>query len=437
MHEDPAHMIGTSPMHWRQIVVVGLCISLNALDGVDILASSFAAPGIAQEWGVDRAVLGIVLAMELLGMAVGSVLIGNLADRVGRRPIILSCLVVMAAGMFLSAASATIPFLSFTRLLTGFGIGGVISATSAMTAEFSNDRRRNLNVTLNIAGYSFGAVLGGFLISLLLEGQGNWRDVFLFGATLTTMLLPLVWLFMPESPESLLARRPSRALDRLNRILVSFGLEALASLPEATISPKQSISALFSRRLGGATIVLTIAYFAQVMLFYYVQKWVPKIIVDMGYEPSQASRVLVIANIGNLISAVLMGFAAQRIRVRPLVAAAMVAGFVAMGLFGLGGHSLSKLTVAVTLAAFLINAGIVGMYPILAQTFPSHLRATGIGFVIGIGRGGSAIGPVIAGTLFSAGANLLVVSLVMGAGGLLAGAMLLVLPRFLNEGAPA
>jgi MFS family permease len=186
---------------------------------------------------------------------------------------------------------------------------------------------------------------------------------------------------------------------------------------------------LFSSDYSRVTILLTVAYFAQIMLFYYVQKWIPKIVVDMGFDAASAGRVLVGANVGNLSGAVLIGVASQRFSIRPLIIAAMLAGFVAISLFGLGPRDLTQLTILAAIAAFFINAGVVGLYPIFARTYPAALRASGTGFVIGMGRGGSALGPVIAGALFASGAGLLVVSMVMGAGALIAATMLALLPR--------
>lgn len=425
---DPRATLDASPMHWRQILVVALCIGLNALDGFDVLAISFAAPGIAREWGIDPGTLGVVLSMELIGMAAGSVLIGNLADRFGRRPTIIAGLVVMAGGMLLSAAATNVVFLSATRLATGLGIGGMLSATSAMVAEFSNARHRSMNVVLNIAGYSTGAILGGLVASSLLEG-GDWRTVFLFGGVATIIALPLAWLYIPESIDSLMARRPSGGLEKVNRLLSKLGHATLNAMPAAAEeNTRSSISALFSRGFAGATMLLTIAYFAQIMLFYYVQKWVPKIVVDMGYTDAEAGRVLVAANIGNLASAVLIGLASQKLKLRPMVVGAMLAGFFAIGVFGSGIENLFGLSLAVACAAFFINAGVVGMYPIMTNTFPAHLRASGIGFVIGVGRGGSAVGPIIAGALIASGSGILSVSLLMGVGGLVAATMLVLLP---------
>jgi len=430
MTNDPRAAIAAAPMHRLQIVVVALCIALNALDGFDVLAISFAAPGIAAEWGVDRATLGIVLSMELLGMAAGSVLIGNVADRIGRRPTILGCLMVMTAGMFAATVASGVEMLSAIRFLTGIGIGGMLSSTSAMVAEFSNDKRRGLNVALNIAGYSTGAILGGLVASALLASTGDWRSVFMLGGVASAAMIPLAVLFLPESIESLIARRPVRALETVNRTLARMGHAAVAALPALPeIRVKPSIASLFSRDYARVTVLLTVAYFAQILFFYYIQKWIPKIVVDLGFDAAQAGRVLVWANVGNLTGAVLIGLASQRFNLRPLVGGAMLVGFVAIGAFGLAGADLVRLSVTAAIAAFFINAGVVGLYPILAQTYPAALRASGTGFVIGMGRGGSALGPVVAGALFASGSSLLAVSLTMGLGGLIAAAMVFLLPR--------
>jgi MFS family permease len=310
----------------------------------------------------------------------------------------------------------------------------MLSATSAMVAEFSNDRRRGLNVSLNIAGYSTGAILGGLLASALLAGTGDWRSVFLLGAVATGAAIPLAFFLLPESIDSLIARRRPDAVVQVNTTLARLGRAPIAQLPPPPAQvEKPSVLTLFSPRYAGVTLLLTIAYFAQIMFFYYVQKWIPKIVVDMGFDQASAGRVLVIANIGNLGGAVAIGLAAQRFALRPLVIAAMLAGVAAIAVFGLGFNDLVKLSAAAAVAAFFINAGVVGMYPILAQAYPAALRASGTGFVIGIGRGGSAVGPVVAGALFAGGSGVMTVSLVMGAGGLLAAAMLVLLPRALRR----
>lgn len=144
--EDPRQTIANAPMSRFQIAAVAVCVLATALDGFDVLSVSFASPGIADEWNIDRAGLGVVLSMELVGMAIGSIAIGALADKVGRRPVILGCLTLMAAGMALAAVARDIVTLSVIRLVTGIGIGGMLAATSAMVAEYSNIRTKNFSV---------------------------------------------------------------------------------------------------------------------------------------------------------------------------------------------------------------------------------------------------------------------------------------------------
>src|SRR5688572_15961771 len=169
-------MLADAPMTSRQVAVIALSVVLVALDGFDVLAISFASPGIAKEWGIARTALGFVLSMEIIGMAIGSMMLGSVADRIGRRPTILLCLVVVAIGMFLATTANGVKSMSLYRFLTGLGIGGMLAATNAVVAEFANDRRRNLCVTLMAAGYPLGAVGGGIIATHLLA-DGSWRSV--------------------------------------------------------------------------------------------------------------------------------------------------------------------------------------------------------------------------------------------------------------------
>jgi MFS family permease len=387
-------------MRWRQVVAVAVCIALNGLDGFDVLAISFGSPGIAAEWGINRATLGVVLSIELFGMAAGSVLLGNVADRFGRKPTVIGCLVMMAGGMFGAANASSIPMLAAVRLLTGLGIGGMLATTSAIVAEVSSERRRNLNLSLNIAGYPAGAILGGSVATFLLFHSGNWRAVFQFGGLASAIAVPLAVVLLPK--------------------LQSTRVEAPATLP---------LARLFGSGYAYATVLLTAAYLAQIMVFYYIQKWVPKIIVDMGHTAAEAGAVLVSANVGSLVGACLIGLAAQKYRVIPLIVGAMAAAFLCIVVFGLGDWSLQQLTLICAIAGVFVNAGVVGLYPLMGQVFPAELRATGIGFAIGVGRGGAALGPMAAGALFSSGYSLLAVSTIMGAGALVAAGVLLLLAR--------
>lgn len=434
---DPRTLLNEAAMRPGQIVAILLCILLNALDGFDVLAISFASPGIAAEWGIDRAELGIVLSMELIGMAGGSVALGSVADRIGRRPTILICLVLMGMGMLGAGFASSVLILSAVRLVTGLGIGGMLACTNAMVAELANSRTRSLAVTVMAAGYPIGAILGGTVASMLLVA-GGWREVFLFGALVTGVFLPLVAWLLPESVGFILQKRPADALEKMNAALRSLGHETVEALPPADpVASKTSIVALFAPRFAPVTILLTIAYFAHIMTFYFLLKWVPKIVVDLGFAPSAAGSVLVWTNVGGLAGALLLGFLTWRVPIRTLVIAAMIGAVIMVNAFGQGQSTLVGLTWIAAATGFFTNAGVVGLYAIIAQSFPTSIRGAGTGMVIGFGRGGAALGPVVAGVLFNMNFGLPIVALAMALGSLIAALSLIMLGKFKAVGAEA
>jgi benzoate transport len=423
MSADPRLLFAREPMHTRQILAIATATACTAAEGFDVYSVSFASPGIAAAWTIDRAMLGVVLSMELVGMGVGAFLLGSLADRVGRRPTMLACLVVMATGMWLASAATDVTMLSAVRLYTGLGIGGMLATSSAMVAEYANDRRRSVAITLTIGGYSLGAVLGGLIASVLLASDQRWQSVFEIGAVATAALIAPALLFLPESVAFLCQRQPKGALSRVNEILVRHGRRPIAALPErAAPELGGGSAALFGRALLGTTAALTIAFFAYMLALYFLMKWIPKLVVDMGHAASSAARVLVFANVGGVAGTISMSLLSQRYGVRRLVTAALVCSGAAVLAFGQSPARLTVLAVVATAAGFFISAANSGFYSIVAQSYPSQLRAGGTGFVIGAGRAGSALGPLLAGLLFEVGWSVALVSAVMACGCLVAAA---------------
>ena len=426
MNNNPGSLIDNSPMAWMQIIVVMMCILLNALDGFDVLSIAFASPGIAQEFGINRAVLGVVLSMELMGMAVGSVILGNVADKIGRRPIILFCLAVMAMGMYFASGAQSVNELSFHRFYTGLAIGGMLATTNAMVAEFSNRRHRSLCVMLMAGGYPLGVVIGGTIASGLLADD-SWRVIFEFGAIATIAFFPLVWFLVPESVAYHTIQRGTDSLVKINSSLKKMGKEPIAALPDVTDKPKTSLLELFKPAMLRTTIVLTVAYFMHIMTLYFLLKWTPKIVVDMGYSASSAGGVLVWANLGMLTGSILFGLLSSRFATRNLMFVALVMSSIMIYVFGKGYSELDQLSAVAYIAGFFINGGVVGLYALFADHYPDNLRASGTGFSIGLGRGGAAASPIIAGILFTAGYGLSLVATFMAFGSVVAAIVLVFL----------
>ncbi|WP_395330307.1 MFS transporter [Novosphingobium sp. BL-8H] len=423
--EDPRAIIAREPMHYRQIIAIGIATALNALDGFDVLSISFAAPGISKDWGIDRAALGLVLSMELFGMGIGAFILGSLADKLGRRPTLLACLVIMGSGMFLASTATSVPVLSAYRLFTGLGIGGMLAATNAVVAECSNAKRRNLSVAIMAGGYPMGAIVGGTIASWLLGVTGHWQSVFEFGAAVTFCFIPLVLWLVPETMAFLLLKRPAGALEKINRTLVKQNRQPLAAMPPADpVKERTSVAALFAPGLASVTVMLTAVCFFHMMTFYFLVKWIPKIVVDLGFAPASAGGVLVWANVGGAIGSLAVSLLSQKVGIRPLVVASMVLGAGAVMLFGQGFSTLGGLSLIACVACFFLNAAIAGFYAVIAQSYPAALRGGGTGLVIGVGRAGAALGPIVAGLLFSTGWGLTPVAMTLACGTLIAAVVL-------------
>ncbi|HEX8382028.1 MAG TPA: MFS transporter [Sphingomonas sp.] len=426
---DPRSIVDAAPMSRFQWGIVATMIGLNALDGFDVLSISFASPGIAAAWGIDRAALGFVLSMELIGMAIGSLVLGGVADRIGRRATILGCLTVMAGGMLGASTAGDVTTLSLWRVLTGLGIGGMLAATNAAVAEAANSRRRALCVVLMAAGYPVGSVIGGSISAVLLA-RYDWQAVFVFGGIVTLCFIPLVLWRAPESIAFLMHRRPPGALARINAMLARMGHLPVDALPAPEPkAAKVPLVELFSPAFVRVTGLLTLAYLTHIMTFYFILKWIPKIVVDMGFPAPLAAGVLVWASIGGASGSLVLGLLTARVRLIGLTIGAMLLSTVLVIAFGRDWSDLAALSLIAACAGFATNAAVVGLYALIAQSFPTGVRATATGFVIGIGRGGSALAPALAGLLFAAGYGLSTVAILMASGSAIAAGALFVLGR--------
>ena len=424
---DPREIIDQSAMTAAQIIVVVMTVFLNAMDGFDVLSIAFASPGIAKEWGIAQTALGVVLSMELIGMVFGSILIGGVADKIGRRPTLLGCLCVMALGMLGATTAASPVQLSIWRVFTGVGIGGMLAGTNAVVSEFTNKKWRALCISLMVIGYPLGGTFGGMFASKLLATY-NWRSVFYFGAAAAAVLLPALFFLVPESVHWLTRKQPANALARINAALKRLGHAAVARLPEVHESDrKKSVGDIFSPGLISVTLLLTAAYFLHIITFYFILKWTPKIVVDMGFAPSAAGGILTWANFGGALGGAAFGLLTARIGLKPLTIVILLCNAVGVAIFGRTPANLQSMAMLAALAGFLGNAGVSGLYSLVAYAFPTHVRATGTGFVIGVGRGGAVLSPILAGFLLEKGSTLPIVGMVMGAGSLLAALVLIFL----------
>jgi len=440
---NPISVIDNNPMSVRQWIVVIVMVLLNALDGFDVLSSAFAAPGISREWGIPRSELGIVLSAELIGMGFGSILLGGFADKAGRKPAMLICLVIMAIGMYLAHSASSVWPLTIYRFVTGLGIGGMLAATNAVVAETTSKSSRSLAMAIYVIGYPIGGVVGGYAAQSWLLVDYDWRAVFLFGAVATAFMIPLVMLLVPETPAFYAARRKPDALARINRslrALVQPAIDALPVIKSDAVKPKVS-DILSKPGLRKVTWLLAFGYVFHTLTFYFVLKFAVQIVADAGFTQPQAASTLTWANVGGAIGGLLFGFLLKKWDIKGPTIGAMLLGVGAVAYFGMGHDTLEGWRLAAFLTMFFLNAAIVGFYAAFARGFPAYARATGTGFALGIGRAGAAGSPILAGFLFVllGNHNLQTVSIIMTIGCMIGAVLLWLVPLRdadnINEGA--
>ena len=422
---DPiARLLASRPMSMPQILAVAMAVALNALDGFDVLAITFAAPGIAKAWGIGPASLGAALSAGLAGMTLGSFLLSPLGDRFGRRPLILGSLVLMTIGMGLTATATDIVTLCVWRVVTGLGIGGMLATINAVAAEFSNERRRDLSVAVMTVGLPIGGLIGGFAVADLVVPYG-WQSVFVLGAIVTGIFLPLAWVLLPESLEFLGRQGTPQARARIDKTLARMGHPPLdGDLPPVETAVRGgNIAALLSPRFRRVTLVLVGAYFFHIVTFYFFSGWLPKVMTDLGFTQPDAIRTSALMSMGGVIGGSLLGWVAPRLGLVRLLIGAMVgtsATFLAFGMFS----TLAALQTIAFLAGVCVYGGIVGLYALLARSFPPELRVTGTGVAVGVGRGGAILAPSIGGVLIAGGTSIPLAIAIVGSSALVAAALL-------------
>ncbi len=399
--------IATQPMRPFQIRVIVICIFLAFIDGFEILIAGYVAPFLAKPevWGLSNVETGWLLSAGTIGMAAGGIFISPIADRIGRRNHILGCLVLIIVGMSLSAMSPSFPFLLVARGFAGLWIGALLPSVNILVSEYSSDARRGTAMGIYGVGLPAGAATGGF-ISTYLIGAWGWRAPFWFAVVVTVVLLVTSWLWLPESIHYLVERRPPGGLQEYNQIADQLGYEHASELPTAYSQQagKVAVSTLFHGLLARRTTLLWIGFFCQYAAFYFANTWTPKLLSDATQDATLGVRAGVLVSVGGVVGALV--FAGLATRVHPRVLTAGLAFFFGLVTFGLYANYFGTPALALILAlavGFTTNGGNAAYYAISPPVYPTRARATGVGWMIGIGRIGSIIAPVAAGYLLVAG----------------------------------
>ena len=399
---DVASFIDAQPVGAFQVKLLLACATVLLLDGFDTTAIGYVAPALAKEWSIGKAALGPVFSAGLFGLMIGALLFGPLADRIGRKKIIIFSTLAFGIGTLVTAFVNDVNALLVARLVTGLGLGGAMPNTVALTSEFSPHRRRATMVMVMFVGFSIGAALGGFLAAALIPHFG-WRSVFLVGGAAPLLLAPILAWRLPESVRFLAVS--GRAHGRVAELLAlvdakavfAAGTRFVVSEPELKGMPVQH---LFRGGRTLSTLLLWVVFFMSLLDIYFLSNWLPTVLHDLGASISTAAIIGSMFQVGGVAGTFALGSVIDRFSFRALALVYFVAVF-AVTAIGQFGHSVAPVTVAIFVAGFCIVGGQIAANALAAGFYPTSVRATGVGWALGVGRVGSIVGPLVGGVLLS------------------------------------
>jgi MFS transporter, AAHS family, 4-hydroxybenzoate transporter len=400
---DVAGFIDEQPVGGFQIKLLLTCAAVLFLDGFDTQAIGYVAPALAKEWGLTKAALGPVFSAGLFGLMIGALLFGPLADRIGRKKIIIFSTLAFGIGTLLTAFINDVNTLLLIRFLTGLGLGGAMPNAVAMTSEFSPHRRRATMVMIMFCGFSIGAALGGLLAAALIP-QFGWRSVFAAGGAAPLLLVPILALRLPESVRFLALTGTANA--RVAELLAMIGPKAgFAPATEFVVHEPgltgMPVLHLFRDRRMLPTLLLWVVFFMSLLDLYFLSNWLPTVLNDLGASISSAAAIGSMLQVGGVVGTFALGSVIDRFSFRALALVYFAAVF-AVGAIGQLGHSVALVTMAIFAAGFCIVGGQIAANALAAGFYPTSVRSTGVGWALGIGRVGSIVGPLVGGALMTA-----------------------------------
>jgi AAHS family 4-hydroxybenzoate transporter-like MFS transporter len=399
---DVAAFIDAQPVGAFQVKLLLTCATVLFLDGFDTTAIGYVAPALAKEWNVGKAALGPVFSAGLFGLMIGALVFGPLADRIGRKKIIIFSTLAFGIGTLVTSLVNDVNTLLAIRFLTGLGLGGAMPNTIALTSEFSPHRRRATMVMVMFVGFSIGAALGGLLAAALIPPFG-WRSVFVVGGAAPLVLVPILAWRLPESVRFLALT--GRADARVAELLAFVNAKAAFDAGTRFVVDEPALKGIPVQHLfrGGrtlATLLLWVVFFMSLLDIYFLSNWLPTVLNDLGASISEAAAIGSMLQVGGVVGTFALGSIIDRFSFRALALVYFVAVF-AVGAIGQLGHSAALVTSAIFVAGFCIVGGQIAANALAAGFYPTSVRATGVGWALGVGRVGSIVGPLVGGVLLS------------------------------------
>ena len=396
---DVRQVIDERPLGGFQKMIIVVCGLIVLLDGFDAQVMGYVAPALIKTLGLHRPDIGDIIPAGLFGMMIGALAFGPIADRIGRRPVLLICPLIFGAGSLLTATAGSKDALMLFRLITGLGMGGAMPNAIALTAEYMPKRSRATAVTTMFCGFSIGAAVVGWVAAPVIPAFG-WQGVFVIGGILPVVITGLSFVLLPESIRFLLRRRARdpRAARYLKKIAPDAPQGDLI-LSDEGARGVFVVKQLFVAGRKWLTVLLWVMFFANLLDLYFVNSWMPSIMKDVGLPDKQAILITTLFQVGGTVGAILIGrFIDRNVSFRVLAAAPKYAA-ICVFLIGESGSSATWLILTVFAAGFGVIGAQNGANALAAEVYPTEARSTGVGWALGVGRIGSIIGPTLGGML--------------------------------------
>jgi AAHS family 4-hydroxybenzoate transporter-like MFS transporter len=353
-----------------------LCFLVVAIDGFDTAVVGFIAPAIRAEWGVPAPRLAPLFAMGLVGLMLGAFLVGPLADRYGRKTMLVGSMLVFGVASVGASFSGGLATLIALRLITGLGLGGAMPTSITLAAEYCPPERRASLVTLMFCGFTIGSALGGLIAAQVLDRHG-WRPLLAGGGIAPLLLAPVLWWSLPESALYLQTTRDAR---------------------------QSPVRQLLSGGLVAGTLALWLAFFMSLLVVYLLSNWMPTLIQQStGGSLGHAALVAAMLQIGGTAGAIVVGRLMDAFDPHRVLGVVYMGGAACIVLISVSTAMPYRMAAAVFGAGFCVSGGQVGANALSAEFYPTPYRATGVAWANGVGRSGSIVGSLLGGAMLAVG----------------------------------
>lgn len=386
---------------WKMLAI---CFVILILDGFDIVAMGFIAPALVDDWGISREALGPVMSAGLFGLAIGALTGGPLADRFGRRNVIIGSVFFFGVMSLASGWAPNITILAILRFLTGLGLGASQPNAGTLIAEYAPKRRRALFVTVVYCGFTIGAAAGGFLAADLMALYG-WHSILIVGGIVPILFALILIPILPESARflALHPKRKAALVKIINKIAPeSADLSTEFIADDKVPAARNSIKLIVSKPHVTVTTLLWIGLFMNMLTVYLLNSWLPIMIKDEGFSLSDAAFVGAMMQVGGTMGNILLGWEMDRWNPHRVMCVTLLGAVAVALLIGTQGHGVNALTLLILLMGFFINSANTGWVALAASYYPTEMRATGTSWMTGVGRFGAIFGASVGAIILGA-----------------------------------